>query len=349
MPDKKCLLVVDDDRSNLKRAEFLLKAEYHQISVISGEQALRFLEKKIPDLILLDIDMPVMDGYAVMKKIKADARWRKIPVFFLTASSDKSTQLKCFQMGAVDFIVKPFEADIMLTRIKRTLELEEYRKSLEAYRHKLEFEVKMQTEKIINIQQEVIISMANLIESRDGSTGGHVKRTTGYVRMIAEKLVSRGLFAEQLTPDFIFNLGKAAPMHDIGKITVADSILKKNGALIAEEYEIMKNHTLEGGKIIRQNLSNIEEADFVDIAYEVAVYHHEKWNGTGYPFGLAGEDIPLSARIMAVADVFDALRSKRCYKKELSLSEVLALMQQNDKQFDPLILEAFLGLEKDLL
>ena len=338
----KVILVVDDDRTNLIMAERLLGNEYTIISVTSGEQALKFLAKRKPDLILLDINMPEMDGFEVMRNIKGNETWDKIPVIFLTADRDTETEVECLQMGAVDFVGKPFEPEIVRNRIRRTLEIEEYRKDLEGV-------VRRQTAKIEKIQREIIISLANMIESRDGSTGQHVKRTSRYVEMIIEQLSEREMFSDDIDEAFIYNLIKAAPMHDIGKIKIPDHILQKPGKLNDEEFEEMKQHSPEGGKIIRMIMENIEEKDYIDVAYNVAVFHHEKWNGKGYPDGLAGEQIPLEARIMAVADVFDALVSKRCYKDAMPLDKAFHIIEESKgEHFDPQIAQVFLELRPQI-
>ncbi len=337
---KKVILVVDDDRTNLVMAERLLSNEYSIVSVTSGEQALKFLTKRKPDLILLDINMPEMDGFEVMRNIKGNEEWEKIPVIFLTADRDAETE--CLAMGAVDFVGKPFEPEIMRNRIRRTLEIEEYRKDLEGV-------VRRQTARIEKIQREIIISLANMIESRDGSTGQHVKRTSRYVEMIIEQLNKRELFAGRIDEAFIYNLVKAAPMHDIGKIKIPDQVLQKPGKLTEEEFEIMKQHSPEGGKIIHMIMEKIEEKDYIEVAYNVATFHHEKWNGRGYPDGLAGEAIPLEARIMAVADVFDALVSKRCYKDAMSLDKAFDIIEESKgEHFDPQIAQLFLDLRPQI-
>lgn len=338
----KVILVVDDDRTNLIMAERLLGNEYTIVSVTSGEQAIKFLSKRKPDLILLDINMPEMDGFEVMRNIKGNENWEKIPVIFLTADRDTETEVECLQMGAVDFVGKPFEPEIVRNRIRRTLEIEEYRKDLEGV-------VRRQTAKIEKIQREIIISLANMIESRDGSTGQHVKRTSRYVEMIIEQLNARGMFAEEIDSAFIYNLVKAAPMHDIGKIKIRDDILQKPGKLDDKEFEEMKQHSSEGGKIIRMIMEKIEEKDYIEVAYNVATFHHEKWNGKGYPDGLAGEQIPLEARIMAVADVFDALVSKRCYKDAMPLDKAFDIIEESKgEHFDPQIAQVFLELRPQI-
>ena len=339
---KKVILVVDDDRTNLIMAERLLAEEYTTISVTSGEQALKCLDKRKPDLILLDINMPQMDGFEVMRNIKANTEWKKIPVIFLTADRDAETEAECLAIGAVDFVGKPFEPEIMRNRIRRTLEIEEYRKDLEGV-------VRRQTAKIEKIQREIIISLANMIESRDDSTGQHVKRTSRYVEMIIDELEKRGLYEERIDAEFVYNLIKAAPMHDIGKIKIPDLVLQKPGKLTEDEFEIMKQHSPEGGEIIRKIMAKIEEKDYIEVAYNVATFHHEKWNGRGYPNGLAGEEIPLEARIMAVADVFDALVSKRCYKDAMSLDQSFDIIEESGgEHFDPQIAQVFLELRPQI-
>lgn len=339
---KKTILVVDDDKTNLIIAERLLSEEYKVISVISGQQALKFLEKKKPDIILLDINMPDMNGFEVMRILQENEQWKKIPVIFLTADREADTEVQCLKMGAVDFVGKPFEPEIMKNRIKRTLEIEEYRKDLEGA-------VRRQTMKIDRMQREVIISMANLIESRDGSTGEHVKRTSYYVNIIAEELGKRNIFTDIINERFLYNLEKAAPMHDIGKIKVPDYVLQKPGKLTDDEFEIMKKHAADGGQIIKETMCNIEEEDYMEVAYNVATYHHEKWNGKGYPSGLCGEQIPLEARIMAVADVFDALISKRCYKDAMPLDKAFDIIEESaGEHFDPQIAKIFIELRPEI-
>lgn len=338
---KKVVLVVDDDKANLMIAQKLLIEEYRVAIVNSGELAFKYLEKNEPDLILLDIQMPGMDGFEVMKRIQ-ESRWKGIPVIFLTADRSEETEEACFKMGAVDYIGKPFVPAIMLQRVRRTIELEDYKKNLEHM-------VEQQLERITRLQQGIIISMANLIESRDGTTGEHVKRTSAYADLLARKLAEKGIYQEELTPQYMDYLRRAAPMHDIGKITVNDMILQKPGALTTEEYQMMKQHTSEGGRLIRENMGDIIDQEFVGVACDMALYHHEKWNGTGYPKALKGRQIPLSARILAIADVFDALVSKRQYKESMTLKEAFEIMKkERGVSFEPEILDVFLALEEEL-
>ena len=338
----KTILVVDDNYDILRMAEKFLSKDYKVVAVTSGEKALKYLEKRNADMILLDIEMPDMDGYTVMKHIKDNESTRGIPVIFLTANNEPATEMKCLELGAVDFIAKPFVSGVAKLRIARNLELEDYRKNLEAI-------VNRQTMEITAIQQEVIFSMASLIESRDGGTGEHVKRTCNYVKMIAKELIKNGLYTDILNDEYIDYLCKAAPMHDIGKITVSDNILQKPGKLTVEEFEQMKIHVEQGEKIIRSTLSKIENEQCIEIACQVASFHHEKWDGQGYPSGLKGEEIPLCARIMAIADVFDALVSKRCYKDAIPVEDAFRIIENSsESHFDPTIVKVFLNLKDEI-
>ncbi len=339
---KKMILVVDDNKLNLVIAQTLLSEEYYVETANSGEKALQYLEEKEPDLVLLDIQMPKMDGFEVMRRIQENEVWRKVPVIFLTADRTEKTEETCFQMGAMDYIGKPFVPSIMMQRVRRTLELQGYRKNLEHM-------VEQQLQRITQLQQDIIITMANLIEGRDGTTGEHVKRTSAYVELLVKKLQERGVYKEILTPAYIDYLKKASPLHDIGKITVPDRILQKPGALTQEEYDLIKLHAKAGGTLIEENMNRIVDKEFVEIAQDMASYHHEKWNGKGYPRGLKGEEIPLSARILAIADVFDALVSKRQYKKGMTLDEAFVIMEkERGESFEPVLLDAFLDAKEEL-
>ncbi|MBQ6806967.1 MAG: response regulator [Lachnospiraceae bacterium] len=339
---KKIILVVDDDKTNLMVAQKVLSDEYRVAAVNSGELCFHYLERNCPELILLDIQMPGMDGFAVMEKLQQHEEWSRIPVIFLTADRSEQTEEKCFRVGAVDYIGKPFVPAIMIQRVKRTLELEDYRKSLEQM-------VEQQLQRITQLQQDIIFTMANLIESRDGTTGEHVRRTSIYTDMLIRRMKKKGVYAQEITSEFVDYMHKAAPMHDIGKITVSDIVLQKPGKLTDEEYTMIKNHTVAGGKMIRENMSSLVEPEFIEIACDVAKYHHEKWNGKGYPEGLSGTAIPLSARILAVTDVFDALVSKRQYKAGMSLEQAFEIMAKDrGESFEPIILDTFFDMSEEL-
>ena len=303
---KNIILVVDDDKTNLILAQKILSPEYRIAACNSGMAALKYLEKNKPHLILLDISMPEMDGFEVLEKLRQDQRTEAIPIIFLTADGQSDTEVKCFQMGALDFVKKPFVPDILLSRVAKTIELDQYRHNLEDMVSEQAEKLMESTQRINRIQETVIVGMANLIESRDGSTGKHVKNTQMYVRMISKELQKRQLFAGQLTDSYIDDVCKAAPLHDVGKIKISDAVLQKPGKLTPEEYEVIKLHTTYSRKIIQNIIGDVEDEHYVKIVEDIAMYHHERWDGTGYPTGLAGDRIPLAARIMAVADVFEA-------------------------------------------
>jgi len=344
------ILVVDDSSLNLESAQKFLGKEYRVAAANSGANAFKYLERKKPDLILLDINMPEMDGFQVMEQLQSDERLAQIPVIFLTADNDPETETRCFASGAVDFVKKPFLPDVLSSRVQRTLELQQYRSNLEAMVQEQAEIITERTRRISEIQEQVIMSMAALIESRDNSTGRHVKNTKNYVRMIADELKNEGLYTDILTEEYINNLTKAAPLHDVGKIRIPDAILTKPGKLTDDEYERMKHHAVYGKEIIEEIIGGVEEPEYVQLATDIATYHHERWDGKGYPYQLKGEEIPLCARIMAVADVFDALYEERCYKKPVRpVARVLEILQENaGTQFDPLITSTFVKLENEI-
>lgn len=337
----KKILIVDDDRVNLIIAKRLLGKEYEPVTVDSGAKALDYLKENRVDLVLLDIQMPEMDGFQVMEKLKQNENTANTPVIFLTADHREETESKCFELGAVDFISKPFVPVIMQHCVRHSIELEDYRMHLE----RRLFE---QLQKVTQLQDSMIITLANIIESRDGTTGEHVKRTSGFTRFLIEKLMERDIYADELNTEVADLICKAAPMHDIGKITVEDGILRKTGRLTPEEFEEMKKHTIAGSEIIRDNMSALVEGGFADTAYNLARHHHERWDGKGYPDNLSGTDIPLCARILAVTDVYDALTARRSYKEPMSTEEALAVMQQNEGQFDPVLLKVFVEAKEEL-
>lgn len=343
---KNIILVVDDDKTNLTLAQKILLSQYRIAATNSGKAALKYLEHNHPDLILLDINMPEMDGFEVMEQIRSDARTADIPIIFLTADDKADTEIRCFQMGAVDFVRKPFIPDVLMSRVSKTIELERYRNDLEKMVEEQSDKITESARRISAIQDSVIVGMANLIESRDGSTGKHVKNTQIYVKMIADELHNRGLFPGELTEEFIENIRKAAPLHDVGKIKVPDAVLQKPGKLTEEEFETMKTHTVHSRKIIDTIIGDVEDGEYVKVVGDIAMYHHERWDGTGYPTGLTGEDIPLAARIMAVADVFDALYEERVYKPPVRpIERILQIMMEGrGTQFDPVIIDVFMEM-----
>lgn len=347
---KNVILVVDDDKTNLTLAQKILSEEYNVAAAISGEAALKYLENHRPNMILLDILMPGKDGFEVMEAIREDEELSKIPVMFLTAARDTDIEARCFAEGAQDFITKPFVPEVLLSRVRRILELERYHNELQTMVEEQAKAIELKTKRMNEMQDQIIIRLANLIESRDSSTGEHVKNTKKYVEMIGNRLLERGEFADTLSHSYLEKLGKAAALHDIGKIQISDIILQKPERLTEEEFEIMKNHTIYGKNIIREIIGELEDEDYLQMAEDIALYHHERWDGAGYPDGLKGEQIPLSARIMAVADVFEALYSERCYKPAIRpINKVFEIIREGGgTQFDPVVADAFLSMEQQL-
>ncbi|MDF2614568.1 MAG: rpfG3 [Clostridia bacterium] len=331
----KHILVVDDNVVNLKLAEQTLKPLYKVTLLISGTQALKFLSKTKPNLILLDINMPEMDGYEIFKKIKENPETSKIPIIFLTAQTDSESELHGLYLGAVDFIAKPFISEIMLSRIKMHLELEEYHQSLEAL-------VEEKTQMIEKLQDVIVISLAELVECRDGETGGHVKRTAKYLQALVEAMDENNVYRDVLSKQYIKDILRAAPLHDIGKIGISDDTLLKQSSLDEEEFEYMKKHTTLGGKTLQKAIDEAGNESFLYIARDMALSHHEKWDGSGYPRGLKQEEIPLCGRIMAVADVYDALISRRSYKQPFTYEAAAEMIiKGKGLQFDPCVVEVF--------
>lgn len=344
---EKIILIVDNDVTSLKLASDVLEKEHRVAAAINAGAAFRYLEKNTPHLILLDLDIPDMDGLDVLERLKAHPEYYKIPVIVFSAPQTPEDEALCLAAGAVDCISKPYAPPVLLGRVQRTMELYEYRNKLETI---VEEQARHHFEQIDSIQNAVILGMANLIEERDGSTGHHVKNTQNYVKMLAYALLDRKMYPSVLTPDYVNLLVKAAPLHDVGKIKITDLILQKPGKLSEEEYQVMKNHTRLGADIIEEILGDIEDENYLKIARDVALYHHERWDGNGYPEGLRGGDIPLGARIMALADVFDALSADRVYHRGLdSIDEVLSIIEESSgTQFDPTIAKVFLSMRDEL-
>ncbi len=346
---KKAIMVVDDDYENQVMAQNILGSQFQIASIEKGTMVTKFIPRINPDLILLDVNMPDMNGFEVFEKIKEVFAEDHPPVIFLTADRQKDTEVACFKAGAVDYIGKPFEPDIMINRIMRALELEELRKNLANRVEEQTKEITQQSLKMLKLQAKLIDGMATLIESRDGNTGEHVINTRKYVNMIVNKMYDKVMYPNIINEEYIKYICEVAPLHDVGKIVVSDVILNKPGRFTVEEFEMMKKHAAEGGKIIEKLLGEDAEPMLLKIAKEVAQFHHEKWNGKGYPEGLSGKEIPLAARIMAVADVFDALISKRAYKEAMPVKKAFDIIKEEaGTHFDPQIAEVFLELQEDI-
>lgn len=345
--DRYTVLVVDDVEDEIVMLQDILGGEYDVRTCTSGEAALKASRSdNPPDLVLLDIIMPVMDGYETCRKLKEDPLTSNIPVIFLTAKTGPVNEKFGLDIGAEDYITKPPSAPIVLARIKTHLHLKEARDFFRDKSEFLEAEVQRRTREINFVQDVTILALASLAETRDSETGNHIRRTQHYIRLLATKLRDHPRFKDQLNDDMIEALYKSAPLHDIGKVGIPDSILKKPGKLDPDEFEIMKTHTTIGGNAIRQAETSLGSRNtFLSLAREIALSHHEKWNGSGYPNALAGENIPLSGRLMAIPDVYDALISRRVYKPPFSHEESVRIITEGaGLHFDPDITVAFLEL-----
>ena len=344
------ILIVDDDRINHMIAREVLKNDARVDAADSGDAALSYLSGKVPDLVLLDIRMPGMDGFATLKKMREMPFTGNLPVVFLTSETAPEIEARCFEEGAVDFIAKPFVKAVLVNRVKRVLELQAHRNRLEAIVAEQSKELVRRMEQIDHMQESLLLGLADVIEFRDAGTGNHVKHTRLYAEIIAYELKKRGIYADTLTEAYIRNTIKAAPLHDIGKIHVPDHILQKPGKLTDEEFAEIMKHTVYGADIVEKTLRNIADDSYIDIIHDIVLYHHERWDGKGYPTAIAGEDIPLCARIMSVADVFDALFQDRVYKKGIKpIAATLEIMERGSgSQFDPQILKTFLDMRSQL-
>jgi len=340
------ILVVDDDPGNLGALGRLLRPHYYVLTASSGEQALEVAAgPQKPDLILLDVMMPYMDGYHVLEHLRMNIVTRNIPVIFVTGQNSNTDEERGLELGAVDYIAKPYCPPIVLVRIKTQLELKHARDLLENQNINLELEITRRMREILVIQDITINALAELAETRDPETGNHIRRTQEYVRILATHLQSHPRFSAFLTDQVVDLLAKSAPLHDIGKVGIPDHILLKPDKLTSEEWAIMRTHSLLGTVAIQHAVQNADRnIDFLDIAQQIIHFHHEKWDGTGYPEGLKGDCIPIPARLMALADVFDALISRRVYKPEMTTIEARSIIcEERGSHFDPDVVDAFLA------
>ncbi|HWQ09825.1 MAG TPA: two-component system response regulator [Holophaga sp.] len=344
------VLVVDDTPDNLKVMSALLKDRYRVKIANAGEKALAIAQSDTPpDMILLDIMMPEMDGHEVCRRLKAERRTKDIPIIFLTAMTAAEDEEKGLKLGAVDYITKPISPPVVLARVETHLKLKASADFLRSKADFLEAEVNRRTREVAAIQDVTILAMASLAETRDSDTGNHIRRTQRYVMVLAKHLVDHPRFAAYLDEARIGLLYKSAPLHDIGKVGIPDRILLKPGRLEPSEFEIMKRHPILGREAIEHAEQSLGmPVEFLALAKEIALSHHEKWDGTGYPEGLSGDDIPISARLMAVADVYDALISRRIYKEGISHDAAFQILVEGaGTHFDPDVVQAFTVLSHE--
>ncbi len=338
------ILIVDDTEENIDILVDALGDDYELIVATDGTSALELMKSETPDLILLDIMMPGLSGYEVCKRLKKDNKTEDIPIIFLTSMSDIQSKTKAFEAGAIDYITKPFEVLEVKARVQTHLALQLAKVELSSQKDVLEEKVSERTQELSLTQETTIEAMAFISEYRDPETGGHIKRTKNYVRTLAEKMQRLPQYRDQLSDGVIGQLYNSAPLHDIGKVGIRDEVLLKQGKLTSEEYDEMKTHAMIGFSALKLASLRLGNNSFLKYAMELARHHHEKWDGSGYPDGLAGEDIPLSARIMAVADVYDALISARAYKPAFPHEKAVSIIQEaRGSHLDPTIVDIFLA------
>lgn len=346
------ILVVDDSPENLELMGGLLSDLYRIKVASSGSRALKILENDVlPDLILLDVMMPDLNGWDVCRAIKSNQRLAEIVVIFLTAKTSSDDEKLGFDLGAIDYISKPINPATLLSRVKTHLSLKRMSDSLRDRNLILKGEIEKGVQEIRAIQETTIHAMASLAETRDNETGNHIRRTQNYVKTLAQTLRTHLRFSYYLTDEQIDMLYLSAPLHDIGKVGIPDYILLKPGRLDAAEFEIMKTHTTLGYQSILSATERLSGGSgFLTCAMEIALSHQEKWDGSGYPQGLSGDEIPISARLMAVADVYDALISERYYKKAFSHETAVGIiLEGRGSHFDPDVVDAFKRIEGEFL
>ncbi|MDR2528716.1 MAG: response regulator [Synergistaceae bacterium] len=354
--ERAVIMIVDDNIVNLKVAKGALVESCDVFTVPSAVKMFELLERSRPGLILLDIAMPEMDGYEALKRLKANHETRDIPVIFLTSMNSTESEIEGLSLGAVDYISKPFMPRLLQKRVELHLTVEVQKRQLKNQAEKLNEQslalqdfndglqrmVEEKTRKVTELQTAILKTVANLVENRDGVTGGHIERTQRWLKLLIQGLKEMGIYKEQLRKWNIDLMLQSSQLHDVGKIAIVDSILNKPGRLTSEEFEEMKRHTTLGVRIIEKIEEEVSDSEFLRYAKVFAGTHQEKWDGSGYPAGLAGEDIPLPGRLMAIADVYDALISSRPYKKAFSHEEaVKIILEGRGTHFDPLLTDVF--------
>ncbi len=344
------VLVVDDNDDNIFLLESIITSHgYNVISASGGQEALDLIKSKRAelDIIILDVMMPVIDGLEVTRSIKSNSRTRHIPVILLTAKQkDRNDVAKGLDLGADDYLSKPVDSMELLARIRSSLQTKKLQDKLTQMNDQLEQLVEERTIEIMLTRNAAIFGFAKLAEYRDPETGSHLERIRNYTKILADELKNFPQFQEEVDDEFVTTIFQSSPLHDIGKVGIPDEILLKPGGLTREEFKIMKSHVTIGGDSLASTGKLFGDDSFLSMGRDIAYHHHEKWNGKGYPNGLKGEQIPLPARIMALADVFDALVSKRVYKEAMSLENARDIILAGEgEHFDPDIVKAFRNIE----
>jgi len=332
---QKTIFVVDDSETNLSSAKEALKEHHRVMTMPSAEKMFALIDKRTPDLILLDIEMPVMDGFQALTQLKSQRKYADIPVIFLTSMTNADIEARGFQLGVIDFINKPFSAPVLLNRLKTHLETDETIRARTA-------ELEHKTRQLQTLQNGILSVLAGMVEDRDKTTGNHILRTSEYLEILIEGMKVRGVYSEELNDLDITLIVSSARLHDIGKISIPDAILNKPNRLTDAEFEIMKTHCTFGEHVIDKIAELTDDQEFLHYAKIFVKSHHEHWDGNGYPNGLEGHGIPLLGRIMSVVDVYDALTSERPYKKAMDQDQSMNIIMENaGTKFDPLITEVF--------
>ena len=345
------VLVVDDLIENTMVLKgFIKPLGFDVIVAQSGEEALEKIEAQPPDIVLLDLMMPGMNGFDVTERLKENPDTRHIPIIIITGLSDPEANVRAIKAGADDFLIKPFDRVLLEARVRSSFKTKRLQDEILQHRRELEVRVRERTRQVELTREVALFSLARLAESRDAETGDHLERIRCYVRIIAEEMASWGRYDDLMTGRFVEEIYLSSPLHDIGKVGIPDRILLKPGPLSDAEFAIMKTHSLIGGDALRDADYEAGQNSFLAMGRDIAYYHHERWDGKGYPNGLKGNDIPFAARIVTLADVFDALTSKRPYKEAFSHERAREIILAGaDKQFDPSVVEAFLRREKDFI
>jgi len=347
------IIIVDDNLTNLTVAKKMLKTFYQVIPASSAAALFETLETVTPNLILLDIEMPEMDGYETIKILKADSRWKDIPVFFLSVRDDSESEVEGFDQGASDYVTKPFSAPILLKRIEKELLIVKQKQELLDSQSELQYHlenlvnlVETKAETVNKMQNAVFNTVIDMVEFRDKYTGGHIARTGQYLKALLEEMQKKDVYTDIISEWDMVTVLTAAKLYDIGKIAVSDTLLGKTAKFTDDEFEHMKSHVTAGVDAIERIVKKVGDEDFFNHAIKMAGTHHENWDGSGYPIGLREQNIPLEGRLLAIAGAYDALISERYHKDALSHEKACEIIEEGSgKQFDPALVKVFLGIK----
>ena len=345
---KQKIMLIDDNKANLIMGKTILSELYDVYALPSADKLFEFLTHVTPDLILLDIDMPGMNGYEAITLLKADSKYEDIPVIFVTAKSSESDEYEGLALGAIDYVAKPFTPTLLQKRIENHLLIQKQKARLQEFNANLLQMVKDKTQQVFDLHGALMSNMVDLVEFRDNFTGQHINRTQKYLNALVEQLIKDNIYKDELLAWDMDAILLSSQLHDVGKIAISDNILNKPGKLTPDEFDIMKTHAQRGVQIIEKMERSADFVKVLEYAKLFAGTHHEKWDGRGYPYGLAGKDIPLEGRVMAIADVYDALISVRPYKKSFTADESARIIIDGaGTHFDPELVDAFKKIKND--